>query len=77
VQTLLFLHLWAGKRDLGSTPLLKIYFPSLSIAQAMSEIENAGRKGYCMLYFFIFFFLFLAMLIYLYMGNNNGVPPVQ
>jgi hypothetical protein len=43
----------------------------------MSDIENSGRKGYCMLYFFIFFLLFIAFLVYLYNGNNNGLPPVQ
>lgn len=43
----------------------------------MSEIENAGQKGYCLLYFFIFFFFFVILLIYLYQRNFAGVPVVQ
>jgi hypothetical protein len=41
----------------------------------MSEIENVGRKGYCVLYFFIFFMLFMAMLVYLYNRNADLLPP--
>ena len=36
----------------------------------MSEhIENAGRKGYCLMWFFIFFFLFIILLIWVYNQN--------
>ncbi len=42
----------------------------------MSEIESVGRKGYCLLTFFIFFFLFLLLLIYLYQRSFSGVPEV-
>jgi hypothetical protein len=41
----------------------------------MSEVENAGRKGYCVMYFFIFFLLFVAMLVYLYNRNADLLPP--
>jgi len=40
----------------------------------MSEVENAGQKGYCLLYFFIFFVLLMAFLIYLYQRNFSGLP---
>lgn len=43
----------------------------------MSEIENAGQKGYCLLYFFVGFFLFVLLLIYLYQRSYSGVPVVQ
>lgn len=35
----------------------------------MSEVENAGRKGFCLMYFFIFFFLFLILVISIYYRN--------
>ncbi|WP_421796379.1 hypothetical protein [Haliscomenobacter sp.] len=41
----------------------------------MSEIENVGRKGYCVMYFFIFFVLFIALLVYLYNRNFALLPP--
>ena len=37
----------------------------------MSDIENAGRKGYCLLYFIVFLFLFILLLVYLYRYNFN------
>lgn len=43
----------------------------------MSEVENAGQKGYCLLYFFIFFVLVMAFLVYLYQRNSVGLPPVE
>ncbi len=33
------------------------------------HIENEGKKGYCLMWFFIFFFLFMGLLIYLYQYN--------
>jgi|APCry1669188879_1035177.scaffolds.fasta_scaffold77460_2 hypothetical protein len=35
----------------------------------MSELENAGEKGYCFMYLLIFFFLFFVLLIYVYQRN--------
>ena len=35
----------------------------------MSEIKNAGSKGYCLLYFFIAFFLFLVLVLGVYFYN--------
>jgi len=40
----------------------------------MSEIQNVGKKGYCLLSFFIFFFLFIFLVVYLYQRNFSGVP---
>lgn len=39
----------------------------------MSEIENAGSKGYCLMYFFIFFLLFIMLVVYIYTSNQNGL----
>ncbi|MFK7774816.1 MAG: hypothetical protein AB8F94_21935 [Saprospiraceae bacterium] len=33
------------------------------------HIENAGKKGYCMMYFFIGFFLFIALWASVYYSN--------
>jgi hypothetical protein len=35
----------------------------------MSEVKNAGSKGYCLLYFFIAFFLFLVLVLGVYYYN--------
>lgn len=35
----------------------------------MSEIENAGRKGYCLMWFFIFLFLFVILVVGIYYYN--------
>ena len=35
----------------------------------MSEIQNAGRKGYCLLYFFIFMLLFVILVVGIYQYN--------
>jgi len=35
----------------------------------MDQIENAGRKGYCMLYFFITVVLVVMTLVYIYNQN--------
>ncbi len=37
----------------------------------MSEVAGAGKKGYCILYFFIVLFLIVSLLIYLYKYNFN------
>jgi len=55
-----------GQKNIIVPPVQKLY--------EMSEVENAGRKGYCLLYFFIFFVLFMAFLIYLYRRNFAGLP---
>ncbi len=33
------------------------------------QIANAGRKGYCLMYFSIFFFLLIALILYVYWYN--------
>lgn len=35
----------------------------------MSEIENAGRKGYCLMWFFIFLLLFVILVVAVYNYN--------
>lgn len=35
----------------------------------MSEIENAGRKGYCLMWFFIFLLLFVILVVAIYNYN--------
>lgn len=40
----------------------------------MSEIKNAGGKGYCLMYFFIFLLLFIILVVSIYMMNSNGLP---
>ena len=35
----------------------------------MSDINNAGGKGYCMLYAFIFFFIFVVTVVAVYYKN--------
>lgn len=42
----------------------------------MSEIQNVGKKGYCLMYFLIFFFLFIVLLIYVYNRSSTGVPVI-
>lgn len=37
----------------------------------MSDIQNVGKKGYCMLYFFIFFLLFIILVVSVYKYNGN------
>lgn len=37
----------------------------------MSEIENAGTKGYCLMYFFIALFLFVVLVVSIYNANYN------
>ena len=40
----------------------------------MSEIENAGKKGYCLLYFFIFLVLFIVLVVGIYNANSKFLP---
>lgn len=40
----------------------------------MSEVQNSGRKGYCLMYFLVFLFLFLFLLVWIYNHNSVGVP---
>lgn len=40
----------------------------------MSEIKNAGRKGYCLMYFFIFLLLFIILVVAVYQLNFKGLP---
>lgn len=42
----------------------------------MSEIQNVGRKGYCLMYFLIFLFLFIVLIIWIYNRNQSGVPVI-
>ncbi len=40
----------------------------------MSEIKNAGGKGYCLMYFFIFLLLFIILVVAVYQLNFKGLP---
>ena len=40
----------------------------------MSEIKNAGIKGYVLLGSFVAFLLFVILVVYLYKYNQNFVP---
>jgi len=35
----------------------------------MDHIENEGKKGYCLLYFFVAFFLFIILWASVYYSN--------
>lgn len=37
----------------------------------MSSIQNAGRKGFCLMYFFIFLILFIALWAFIYYYNGR------
>lgn len=39
----------------------------------MSEIENAGNKGYCLMWFFIFLFLFVILVVGIYQYNGRFI----
>ncbi len=40
----------------------------------MSEVQNAGKKGYCLLYFFLFLFLFVILVVSVYYYNQKFLP---
>lgn len=50
------------------------FFYSTKPKKGMSEIKNAGGKGYCLMYFFIFLLLFIILVVSIYMMNSNGLP---
>lgn len=35
----------------------------------MSEVKNAGKKGYCLMYFLILLFLFAVLVVSIYKYN--------
>jgi len=37
------------------------------------HIDNAGSKGYCLMYFFIAFFLFISLWAYVYYNTGNDI----
>ena len=37
----------------------------------MDHIENEGRKGYCLLYFFVFLILFIGLWAWIYYSNTK------
>lgn len=37
----------------------------------MSNIENAGGKGYCFGYFLVFFILLVALILWIYFSNQK------
>ncbi len=43
----------------------------------MSEVQNSGKKGYCLMYFLISLFLFLFLLVWIYNRNRMGVPGIN
>ncbi len=40
----------------------------------MSEVQNAGKKGYCLLYFFLFLLLFVILVVSIYYYNTKFLP---
>jgi len=40
----------------------------------MAEVENAGRKGYCLMFGLIGLFLFVILVIYIYNYNGKFLP---
>lgn len=40
----------------------------------MAEVENAGRKGYCLMFGLIGLFLFVILLVYIYNYNGKFLP---
>ncbi|MDP4710961.1 MAG: hypothetical protein NWS63_07180 [Saprospiraceae bacterium] len=40
----------------------------------MSEVQNAGKKGYCLLYFFLFLLLFVILVVSIYYYNMKFLP---
>ncbi|HMQ47677.1 MAG TPA: hypothetical protein PKA00_09350 [Saprospiraceae bacterium] len=40
----------------------------------MSDIKNAGSKGYCLMYFFIFLLLFIVLVVGIYNTNFKFLP---
>ncbi|MGB3546480.1 MAG: hypothetical protein WBA17_05870 [Saprospiraceae bacterium] len=43
----------------------------------MSEVKNAGTKGYAILFAIIGFFLFMLLLMYVYNYNFRFIPEVN
>jgi hypothetical protein len=39
----------------------------------MSEIENVGKKGYCLMYFAIGLLLFVLLVVWIYNRNMSGL----
>lgn len=37
----------------------------------MDHIENEGKKGYCLLYFFLFIILFIILWAWIYYSNTK------
>jgi hypothetical protein len=40
----------------------------------MSEVQNAGKKGYCLLYLFLFLLLFVILVVSVYYYNQKFLP---
>jgi hypothetical protein len=38
------------------------------------EIKNAGRKGYCLMFFFIGLLLFIILVVGIYQYNDKFLP---
>jgi len=43
----------------------------------MAEIENVGKKGFCLMYFLIGLFLFIILVIWVYNYNFAEVPAIN
>ncbi len=43
----------------------------------MSEIQNVGRKGYCLMFAIIGFLLFIILVVYVYNYNFNFINATQ
>lgn len=37
----------------------------------MSDIKNAGGKGYCFAYFLVFFVMLISLILWIYFSNRH------
>lgn len=49
-------------------------FHIIKLRKVMSEIQNAGKKGYCLLYFLLFLLLFIILVVGIYKANFKFLP---
>ena len=49
-------------------------FYIIKLRRVMSEIQNAGKKGYCLMYFLLFLLLFIILVVGIYKANFKFLP---
>jgi len=50
------------------------FFAASNKLNMADQIENAGGKGYCLMYFVVGLLLFIAMVTFIYFRNFKDVP---